>query len=106
MVAPVPPNAALPPLSERVIDVINPLQHIPCVSFLYRGITGDQITPDAQFAGGFLFGGPLGALGAAASMIVAGAFGEVLPETGNAWSSKSVDDAPDIKFTDPWKFNA
>lgn len=29
------------------IDTINPLQHIPVVSTLYRSLTGDQITPAA-----------------------------------------------------------
>ncbi|MDG2032375.1 MAG: hypothetical protein P8J29_00410 [Rhodospirillales bacterium] len=43
------------------LDVINPLQHIPVVSTLYRSITGDSIDPGAKIAGGTLFGGPLGA---------------------------------------------
>ena len=41
--------------------MINPLQHIPVVSTLYRTITGDTIDPGAKIAGGTLFGGPLGA---------------------------------------------
>lgn len=96
-----------PSFGARVIDTINPLQHIPFVSYLYREITGDTITPDAQFAGGFLFGGPIGAIGAAAGMIVSGLVSEAEPEAvKTAWASKSADDTPGIKFRDPWKFNA
>ena len=44
-----------------LLDVINPLQHIPIISTLYRSISGDTIDPGAKIAGGMLFGGPLGA---------------------------------------------
>ena len=42
------------------LDVINPLQHIPIVSSIYRAITGDEINGPARVLGGALFGGPLG----------------------------------------------
>ncbi|MGR9091340.1 MAG: hypothetical protein ACU85U_12245 [Gammaproteobacteria bacterium] len=45
-----------------VIDIVNPLQHIPVVSTFYRKLTGDTIDPAMRIAGGALFGGPLGAL--------------------------------------------
>lgn len=44
-----------------LIDMINPLQHIPIVSQLYRNFTGDTIRPIGQIIGGALYGGPLGA---------------------------------------------
>lgn len=44
-----------------IIDIINPLQHIPIVSNIYRKISGDTIAPAMEIAGGALFGGPLGA---------------------------------------------
>ena len=50
------------------LDIINPLQHIPVISTIYRAITGDQIDPGSRIAGASLFGGPLG--GALASMDV------------------------------------
>lgn len=53
-----------------ILDVINPLQHIPLVNLLYRGLTGDQIGGAAQIVGGGLFGGPIGALAGTASAIV------------------------------------
>lgn len=53
-----------------LIDVINPLQHIPVVSSIYRAITGDDISPAARLAGGALFGGPVGFASAYVSGIV------------------------------------
>lgn len=44
-----------------LIDVVNPLQHIPIVSAIYRSVTGDQIAAGPRIAGGALFGGPIGA---------------------------------------------
>lgn len=43
-----------------LLDAINPLQHIPIVSNIYRELTGDKISTGAQLAGDTLFGGPLG----------------------------------------------
>lgn len=43
-----------------LIDIVNPLQHIPGVSTVYRAMTGDEISPGARLAGGTLYGGPLG----------------------------------------------
>lgn len=45
---------------KAVLDVINPLQHLPVISTIYRHITGDEISPAARIAGGALFGGPVG----------------------------------------------
>ncbi|MCB1538658.1 MAG: hypothetical protein H6865_03395 [Rhodospirillales bacterium] len=47
-----------------LIDIVNPLQHIPFVAAAYRKITGDTISPAAQFIGATLYGGPLGAAAA------------------------------------------
>lgn len=44
------------------LDIINPLQHIPLISTLYRNLTGDTIDPAPRVAGGALFGGPIGAV--------------------------------------------
>lgn len=53
-----------------LLSVINPLQHIPVVSTLYRWITGDTIKPAARVVGGALYGGPIGLVGAAFNAIV------------------------------------
>ena len=49
-----------------LVDTINPLQHIPVVSSIYRELTGDQISNQARIAGGALYGG---AIGFVASMV-------------------------------------
>jgi hypothetical protein len=47
-----------------LIDIINPLQHIPIVSSIYRRITGDELGPASRIAGGGLFFGVIGLAGA------------------------------------------
>jgi len=48
------------PSFSDVLDVINPLQHIPLVNTLYRKLTGDSEGGVAEAAGGLLWGGPIG----------------------------------------------
>jgi len=40
-----------------VLDLINPLQHLPVISSLYRELTGDEIGAGARVLGSALFGG-------------------------------------------------
>ena len=49
-----------------LIDIINPLQHIPGIATLYRNWSGDTIDPVPQIAGSALYFGPIGAAVAAA----------------------------------------
>ncbi|ATX80689.1 hypothetical protein Ga0123461_2287 [Mariprofundus aestuarium] len=42
------------------IDMINPLQHLPVVSTIYRKLTGDEIGDGPRMVGGAIFGGVLG----------------------------------------------
>ncbi len=51
-----------------LLDVINPLQHIPVVSSIYRHFSGDEISAPARLAGGFLFGGVIGMASSAVSV--------------------------------------
>ena len=44
-----------------ILDTLNPLQHFPIVSTLYRAFTGDAIAPAPRVLGDALFGGPIGA---------------------------------------------
>jgi len=59
-----------------LIDIINPLQHIPVISSLYRSITGDEIAPLPRILGGALLGGPIGAGTALANVVVEEATGK------------------------------
>src|SRR3546814_13010283 len=52
------------------LDIINPLQHIPIVSPIYRAITGDTIQPGSRIAGDTLFGGPIGLVGGVTDAMV------------------------------------
>ena len=70
-----------------ILDVINPLQHIPFVSTLYRALTGDTIAPASRVAGGALFGGPIGAAVSLVNSIVA------------EWSGKDMSDHVVAFFT-------
>ncbi len=70
---PTPPHQ--PTTSEEfglsdVLDIVNPLQHIPVVNQLYREFTGDQIKPSSKIVGGALFGGPAGAAGGLIDAII------------------------------------
>jgi hypothetical protein len=47
-----------------IVDMINPLQHIPLVNLAYRHVTGDEIKPVAKVIGGTVFSGPVGAASA------------------------------------------
>jgi hypothetical protein len=53
-----------------LLDVINPLQHIPVVSTIYRALTGDSLAPAPRLLGDTLFGGPIGAATSAANILV------------------------------------
>lgn len=59
-----------------LLDAINPLQHLPVVSSIYRETSGDGIGLPARLAGGFLFGGPMGLLGSAALALFEGITGD------------------------------
>jgi len=45
-----------------ILDAINPLQHIPVISTIYRKITGDEMGYAARIAGDTLYGGLFGSL--------------------------------------------
>lgn len=58
-----------------MLDVINPLQHLPIVGSIYRAVTGDEIKSAARIMGGALFGGPVGAAFGVANAITSEATG-------------------------------
>jgi len=67
------------------LDIINPLQHLPVVSTVYRQWTGDTIDPGARIAGGTLFGGPIGAAFSVANVMAESGTGKDLGEHVLAW---------------------
>lgn len=66
---------------KGVLDVINPLQHLPVISTIYRHITGDEISPVARIAGGALFGGPVGLAMGVVNAAVVGNTGKDVGQT-------------------------
>lgn len=64
-----------------ILDVINPLQHIPVVSTIYRYLTGDEISPMARIAGDTLYGGPIGAAVAVVNVAVEQSTGKDIGDT-------------------------
>jgi hypothetical protein len=62
-----------------LLDMINPLQHIPVVSRLYRHITGDHIKPVSQVVGDTIYGGPAGGALSLTNVIIAHETGHDIP---------------------------
>lgn len=90
-----------------LIDMVNPLHHIPIVGSIYREITGDEIKPVGKIIGGGIFGGGVGAASGLVNVIVEAETGKDL--TGNAASFvlegktphyKSTHDAPEKRLND------
>lgn len=99
---------------EDFLDIINPLQHLPIVSTIYRAITGDEIGLAPRVIGGGIFGGPLGMLlagvtaafeevtgGDPADHLVALFNGISSPDADDAQLAGSVPVAPDQGATSP-----
>ena len=53
-----------------IVDIINPLQHIPIVATLYRNWTGDKIGPAPRVIGGALWGKAAGFVGGLVNAVV------------------------------------
>ena len=54
---------------DDFLDIINPLQHLPGISMVYRAVTGDEISPHARIIGGGFYGGGTGFVAAIANAI-------------------------------------
>ena len=63
-------------LFSDLLEIVNPLQHLPIISTLYRAITGDKIGSVEQIAGDTLFGGLYGAVSSFVNLAVKDLTGE------------------------------
>lgn len=80
-------------VGDVLLDIVNPLQHIPVVGSIYRSLTGDTQSATANIVGGGLFGGPLGLLGGVVSTLFdAVTGGGDAAATGSASASGKADD--------------
>jgi hypothetical protein len=78
-----------------LIDIVNPLHHIPLVNHLYESVTGDTIKPSGRIIGGAIFGGVAGAAAGIANVIVEEETGKDL--TGNMVALVTKGDLPQTK---------
>ena len=67
-----------------LVSIVNPLQHIPIVSTLYRAITGDSIKPLERIAGDTLYGGAWGFVSSVANLAFKDMTGKDFGETALA----------------------
>jgi len=73
---------------KDLVDLVNPLQHIPIVRNIYQAATGDDtMKPAIKFMGDTLFGGPLAAVSSGVDAVVKQASGKDMMETVVAWFS-------------------
>ncbi len=80
-----------------LVDMLNPLHHIPIIGAIYRKITGDEIAPAARIAGGALFAGPIGAVWSVVSVAIERITGKAPGEHAFA----AFDKEPKPKQLDP-----
>jgi len=53
-----------------ILDVINPLQHLPFIGPMYREITGDELAAAPRMLGGALYFGAIGLVGSAVDVVL------------------------------------
>jgi hypothetical protein len=90
-----------------LVDMVNPLQHIPLVNIAYRKLTGDEIKSASMVVGGAIFGGPAGAAGGIVNAIVKEETGKDIGDNALAMFSgdmpkfkKHTVDNPEVKLAD------
>ena len=99
---------------DDLLDVINPLQHIPVISTIYRHLTGDTIGLPEKIAGDGLYGGFTGlacSVGDALFQEITGknvgdtvydyVFGDGSPKTGVATGPIAVTPASSLSISMP-----
>lgn len=78
-----------------LLDMVNPLQHLPIIGPLYREITGDEIRPISKIIGGGVFGGIAGAAGGLVDTVVEYETGRSL--AGNVVAAVTSGKMPDYR---------
>lgn len=72
---------------HHLLDVVNPLQHLPVISTIYRAITGEHIGAVERIAGDTLYGGLWGAVSSIADVAFEGITGKSAEDTVLGWFS-------------------
>ena len=85
---------------HHLLDVINPLQHLPVIGTIYRAVTGEHIGPVEKIAGDTLYGGLWGAVSSVADVAFEGLTGKSAEDTVISWFKG--DSSPQVaKITAP-----
>jgi hypothetical protein len=85
---------------HHLLDVVNPLQHLPVIGTIYRAITGEHIGPVEKIAGDTLYGGLWGAVSSVADVAFEGLTGKSAEDTVISWFKG--DSSPQVaKITAP-----
>jgi hypothetical protein len=98
------PSAAAPPSAKPataaggfsfhdLLDIVNPLQHLPVIGTLYRAITGDRPGTFEKLAGDTLYGGVWGAVASVADIAFEAVTGKDFGDTVMALLEPSHKDA-------------
>jgi hypothetical protein len=83
------------PSFSDILDVINPLQHIPIISTLYQALTGDTQSPAAKIIGGGIFGGPIGLIASIFDTVIEQETGK--DTAGNLMAAITGEDIPALQ---------
>ncbi|MEJ0043742.1 MAG: hypothetical protein WDM81_16640 [Rhizomicrobium sp.] len=80
---------------DDVLDIVNPLQHIPVVGTLYRALSGDTIKTGPKIAGDTLYGGITGFASSIADTVFEKITGKNVGDTVLAMVEEAFSPAPD-----------
>src|SRR4051812_12507140 len=78
-------SSSMPLSFDDVVDIVNPLQHLPIISTLYQHYANDPINTFPKIAGDTLYGGPLGLLSSVADTAFEKITGKSFGDTVLAW---------------------
>jgi hypothetical protein len=79
-----------------LLDIINPLHHIPIIGNIYRAVTGDEIKAPARIIGGGIFGGIIGAVVGIVNAVISKVTGKDVGEHVMAAFKNDPDEKPEI----------
>ena len=89
-----------------LVDVVNPLQHIPVVSTMYREASEDTLAPGPRMLGSTLFFGPIGLATSVVNVLIEQGTGKDVGEhIASALFSDGEDTQDDIEIADIAAFN-
>ncbi len=77
------------PSFHALVEILNPLEHLPVISTIYQAITGDKPSIGEQMAGDALYGGPIGLVSSVVNTMIEGAE-KIFEGKGTAVASPAI----------------